>query len=319
MKKERSLARKVFASAIVICVLVALAVVVGVSRSSSGTKAAAQKVTVAKVSSTCWVVHLDANVGAKMLSNGIPVSARGSAQKTESFLLNVAKQDPQELQALYNARAQVVNQPQLPVNFWQNWVTGNCYNAAGKNAWFLTATNYQLASVGIASAPAVGCNYYMSSSGPTCQVETINGDRTGIAFTFSNGQTIYVMYHCGNPVIPGGTPAPPLAPACPPGQFSSPVVGTTCIEAKNPTADPLVNVVVTPIVKGPGTTPPGGTPPPPKKPIDSPTGCQGSCSGPTTTTTTPSTTTTAPPSSSGASQPPGTTSGPGPVTPPSSS
>jgi len=345
---------------IAVIVFIVILAMVGQSNSSNAasTPTAAAKATPVS-SSNCWTVVLNPNAGYRVLSAGVPSDKRATAATTLSYLLDNAKLDPRALLAMTDAYDQRNNIPQLPANYWHTWVTGNCYNAAGQAQWYLTSTNYQLASLQIAPAPAVGCNYSVTPGGnPTCKVETIGGNRSGISITFQNSATLYVMYRCGNPVIPGSAPAAapppsttlpaptPVLPAkpvtpvkpvkpvtptptttpttapCPTGQHPSPLNGT-CIAPKDPSQDPLNNPNVPPIVKGPGTTPAGQAPTTPATPpVDSPTGCNGACTPSTTATTSPPastvTTVTSPPSSSGATQPVGTANSGDPGAPPSS-
>lgn len=280
---------------------------------------------------TCWKVQTDSGTSYRVLSNGVPPKDRSSAQATLDYELQQAHTYPQALQAIYNRWAALNNQPQ--VADWHTLVSGNCYNTTGQTLWFSTWADYNTATVQDATAPANGCNTSVGPNGQaTCTVESITGDRSGISVTFSNGQTIWIMYRCGNPVsaAPASAPTPqatPPAPSpsptpsvgCPPGQHPSPYNGT-CIESKDPAQDPLNNAAVSPIVKGPGTTPPGASPGPPQQPVDSPTGCPGTCPGPTTPTTAPTVTpTTAAPTPTPVSTQPPSSGGSTVVTAPSSS
>lgn len=116
----------------------------------------------------------------------------------------------------------------------------------------------------------------------------VDGDRKAIKVVLPNGQTVWIMYRCGNPVV---TTPPPVHQGCkegcnpPPPRDNCKDHPTTpeCLTPKDPSQDPMNNPDVPDQVKGPGTTPPNGNPGPATQPHDTDTGCQGSCSGPNPT------------------------------------
>ena len=314
--RERHWQRGAGACTIALILLIAIGFIVG-SRSSSSSTPKHHQTAVAKVVSqpaaTCWKVVYNSNTGYRVLSNGVPKQDQGNPQKTENFLLAAAKQDPRALQAEYNAWATATNHP--AVGNYQTFVSGNCYSQAGQNAWNEVAVYYRMATVQQSTAPATGCNTSVTPGGQaTCTVENITGNRSGISVQFvGSTETVWVMYRCGNPVTPAppaqvvSTPPPastappvktPPTPGtttttqpCPAGQHPSPLNGV-CIVPKDPSADPLNNPAVPPVVKGPGTTPAGQAPSAPATaPVDSPCG-YATCPSSTTSTTQPDTTTT---------------------------
>jgi len=172
---------------------------------SSGTKTAAVAAT-PKPSSTpaasCWTVKLDPNQGNRVLSSGVT----GTPDQVRTKLLNAAQHDPRVLQALYNVTSQGATKP---VTDWHSLVTpdGKCYNQQGQALWNKTGVLYTTANATKATAPATGCNTYVTPGGnASCKMETITGNRAGTKFDFGNGKWVVVMYRCGNPVTPGKPP-----------------------------------------------------------------------------------------------------------------
>lgn len=114
----------------------------------------------------------------------------------------------------------------------------------------------------------------------------VTGDRRAIKIVPRDGRVFWVMARCGNPVVMGNPPVPRgNPPSNPPGNLHPPSGGCeyNCTpppsEAKDPSKDVLLNPHVPDQVKGPGATPSGGDPGAPTRPVDSDTGCSGSCGG----------------------------------------
>ena len=200
------------ASAVAVVVLLVIGLLVG----SSGQKNVSSqgKSGDQKPAASCWAVKLDPNQGNRVLSSGVS----GTPDQVRTKLLNAAQHDPRVLQALYNVTPQGSAKP---VTDWHSLVdgSGKCYSQQGQALWNKTGVLYATANATKSTAPATGCNTYVTPSGnASCKVETITGNRAGTKFDFGNGKWVVVMYRCGNPVTPGKPPVPvsPKPPTSPP-------------------------------------------------------------------------------------------------------
>jgi hypothetical protein len=228
-----------------------------------------------------FVIKHDDNTNHRVLSEGL----QGQSREAINQFIDYAGHDERALSYIGDHTPGVGHTAPTDLR------DGKCLSEDGQQMWYRIKGAWDSAKVEESAAPADGYNTGMTPNGAVQASHAgVTGNRHAVKVVFQNGDTLWVMYRCGNIVTKKPLPERPTGPTDnqPPPTTSTTVPTTTTLKPKDPSQDPMRNPAVPDKPKGPGTTPVGSDPGTATPVCDSPTGYCTTTQSTTTTTTQPS-------------------------------